>query len=43
MPFTEGAQYGIELFYPYDNDLRVAARTARWCSTATSGPIPVPA
>jgi hypothetical protein len=23
MPFTEGAQYGIELFYPYDNELRV--------------------
>src|SRR5512146_1983800 len=23
MPFTEGAQYGIELFYPYANELRV--------------------
>ncbi len=26
MPFTEGAQYGIELFYPYDNELRVTKR-----------------
>jgi hypothetical protein len=23
LPFTEGAQYGIELFYPFDNELRV--------------------
>src|SRR6476469_2326902 len=23
IPFSEGAQYGIELFYPYDNALRV--------------------
>jgi hypothetical protein len=23
MPFSEGAQYGIELFYPYANELRV--------------------
>lgn len=26
MPFIEGAQYGIELFYPYDNELRVTRR-----------------
>lgn len=26
MPFTEGAQYGIELLYPYDNELRVTKR-----------------
>lgn len=26
-PFSEGAQYGIEVFYPYDNELRVT-RTA---------------
>jgi hypothetical protein len=24
LPFTEGAQYGIELFYPFDNELRVS-------------------
>ena len=23
VPFSEGAQYGIELFYPYDNELHV--------------------
>ena len=26
VPFTEGAQYGIELFYPYDGELRVTTR-----------------
>ena len=26
VPFTEGAQYGIELFYPYDNELHVSTR-----------------
>ncbi|MGX4771094.1 hypothetical protein ACWAUC_15010 [Bradyrhizobium guangdongense] len=26
VPFSEGAQYGIELFYPYDNELRVSTR-----------------
>ena len=29
VPFSEGAQYGIELFYPYDNDLRVSTRDGR--------------
>jgi len=29
MPFTEGAQYGIELFYPYDTELRVTKRDGR--------------
>jgi hypothetical protein len=26
LPFTEGAQYGLELFYPYNHELRVSAR-----------------
>lgn len=26
VPFSEAAQYGIELFYPYDNELRVSTR-----------------
>ena len=26
MPFVESAQYGIELFYPFDNELRVTKR-----------------
>jgi hypothetical protein len=25
-PFTEGAQYGIEVFYPYENELRVSRK-----------------
>jgi hypothetical protein len=29
VPFSEGAQYGIELFYPYDNELRVSTRGGR--------------
>jgi hypothetical protein len=26
VPFSEGAQYGIELFYPYDNELHVTTK-----------------
>jgi hypothetical protein len=26
VPFSEGAQYGIELFYPYDNELYVTTQ-----------------
>ena len=29
VPFSEGAQYGIELFYPYDNELRVTTKDGR--------------
>ena len=29
MPFSEGAQYGIELFYPYDNELYVSTKEGR--------------
>jgi hypothetical protein len=29
MPFVEGAQYGIELFYPFDNELHVTKRDGR--------------
>ena len=28
-PFTEGAQYGIELFYPYDFELHVTTKDGR--------------
>ena len=43
-PFTEGAQYGIEIFYPYDNELHVTqARTASSSSTAISGRRPTTA
>ena len=26
IPFTEGAQYGIEIFYPYENELHVTKK-----------------
>src|SRR5258708_7949222 len=26
VPFSEGVQYGIELFYPYDNELHVSTK-----------------
>ena len=29
LPFSEGAQYGIELFYPYDNELHVSTKEGR--------------
>jgi hypothetical protein len=29
MPFTEGAQYGIEVFYPLDNELHVTRRDGK--------------
>ena len=30
-PFTEGAQYGIEVFYPYDNELGVSRKKRQAC------------
>ena len=43
-PFTEGAQYGIEIFYPHSNELHVTKqrRQARH-STAISGRSPTTA
>jgi hypothetical protein len=29
VPFSEAAQYGIEVFYPYDNELRVSTQGGR--------------
>ena len=29
MPFTEGAQYGIEIFYPYDKELHVTKKNGQ--------------
>jgi hypothetical protein len=40
MPFTEGAQYGIELFYPYDNELRVTKRDGKVALDGDFGPAP---
>ena len=38
-PFTEGAQYGIEIFYPsLPNELRVSKQRGNGFSTAISDP-----
>jgi hypothetical protein len=40
MPFVEGAQYGIELFYPFDNELRVTTRDGQVVLDSDWGPDP---
>ncbi len=40
MPFVEGAQYGLELFYPYDNELRVTKRDGHVVLEGDFGPAP---
>jgi hypothetical protein len=40
MPFNEAAQYGIELFYPYDNELRVTKQDGRVVLECDFGPDP---
>jgi hypothetical protein len=40
MPFVESAQYGIELFYPYDNELRVTRRDGQVVLESNWGPDP---
>ena len=40
VPFSEGAQYGIELFYPYDNELHVSTTDGRLVMTADWGEPP---
>jgi hypothetical protein len=39
-PFTEGAQYGIEVFYPYANELHVSRRNGRLALDGDFGPRP---
>src|SRR3974390_3934212 len=39
-PFTEGAQYGIEVFYPYDNELRVSKKNGQLVFDGDFGPPP---
>jgi len=36
----EGAQYGIEIFYPYDNELRVTKKNAEFVFDGDFGPAP---
>jgi hypothetical protein len=40
VPFSEAAQYGIEAFYPYDNELRVSTREGRLIFEGDFGPHP---
>jgi len=40
VPFTEGAQYGIELFYPYQNELHVSMRDGHLNLEGDFGPAP---
>jgi hypothetical protein len=39
-PFTEGAQYGIEIFYPHDNELHVSRRNGELVFDGDFGPPP---
>ena len=40
VPFSEGAQYGIELFYPYDNELHVTTKDGKLKLEGDWGPAP---
>ncbi|HEY2535011.1 MAG TPA: hypothetical protein VGJ20_45100 [Xanthobacteraceae bacterium] len=39
-PFSEGAQYGIEIFYPYQNELHVTKRHGKLIFDGDFGPAP---
>jgi hypothetical protein len=40
MPFVEGAQYGIELFYPFEQELRITQENGQVVLTCDWGPNP---
>lgn len=40
LPFSEGAQYGLEIFYPYDNELHVSKRDGQLVFDGDFGPPP---
>ena len=40
VPFSESAQYGIELFYPFDHELRVTTRGGKLIFDGDFGPNP---
>jgi hypothetical protein len=40
VPFSESAQYGIELFYPYANELRVTTKAGKLSFDGDFGPAP---
>jgi hypothetical protein len=43
VPFTEGAQYGIEIFYPYKHELRVGRHDGKLVFEGDFGPRPAEA
>jgi hypothetical protein len=40
LPFSEGAQYGIEIFYPYTNEMTVTTRDGKLVLEGDFGPDP---
>jgi hypothetical protein len=40
VPFSESARYGIEIFYPFDNELRVTTKDGRFTMEGDFGPPP---
>ena len=40
VPFSEGAQYGVELFYPYANELHVRNEAGKLIFDGDFGPAP---
>lgn len=40
VPFTEAAKYGVEIFYPYQNELRASTRNGRLILEGDFGPPP---
>ncbi len=40
VPFSEGARYGIELFYPFDNELKVTTKNGRFVMEGDFGERP---
>jgi hypothetical protein len=42
VPFTEAAKYGVEVFYPYDNELRVSTQNGKLILDGDFGPPPSP-
>jgi hypothetical protein len=40
LPFSEGAQYGIEIFYPYPNELKVSTQDGKLVLDGDFGPAP---
>jgi hypothetical protein len=40
VPFSEAAQYGIEVFYPYNNELRVSTKSGQLVFDGDFGPAP---